>query len=68
MPVELRDNPAGQYNPALAEIRNLVAETGELRPLEVVYTPNWLEGLSVAVDWFDIEVTDAIGSIPAKQV
>ena len=32
----------------------------------MVYTPNWLEGLSVAIDYFDITVEDAIGSIPAQ--
>ena len=62
----IEDNPAGQYNLITGGNPNLVAETGETTTFGVVYTPNWLEGLSVAVDWFDIEVTDAIGSIPAQ--
>ena len=62
----IEDNPAGQYNLITGGNPNLVAETGETTTFGVVYTPNWLEGLSVAIDWFDIEVTDAIGSIPAQ--
>ena len=43
-----------------------MAETGETTTFGLVYTPNWLAGLSVAIDYFDITVEDAIGSIPAQ--
>jgi len=62
----IEDNPAGQYNLITGGNPNLIAETGETTTIGVVYTPNWLTGLSVAIDYFDIEVTDAIGSIPAQ--
>ena len=62
----IEDNPAGQYNLITGGNPNLVAETGETTTFGVVYTPNWLDGLSVAVDFFDITVEDAIGSIPAQ--
>ena len=64
----IEDNPAGQYNLITGGNPNLVAETGETTTFGVVATPNWLEGLSVAVDWFDIEVTDAIAVFLLKQV
>lgn len=62
----IEDNPAGQYNLITGGNPNLVAEQGETTTFGLVYTPNWLEGLSVAVDYFDITVEDAIGSIPAQ--
>ena len=62
----IEDNPAGQYNLITGGNPNLVAETGETTTFGVVYTPNWLDGLSVAIDVFDITVEDAIGSIPAQ--
>lgn len=62
----IEDNPAGQYNVITGGNPNLIAETGETTTIGVVYTPNWLEGLSVSVDYFDIEVEDAIGQIPAQ--
>jgi len=62
----IEDNPAGQYNVITGGNPNLVAETGETTTIGLVYTPNWLTGLSVSVDYFDIEVTDAIDTIPAQ--
>jgi outer membrane receptor protein involved in Fe transport len=62
----IEDNPAGQYNLITGGNPNLVAETGETFTFGVIYTPSFIENLSVAVDYFDIEVTDAIGSIPAQ--
>ena len=62
----VEDNPAGQYNSITGGNPNLVAETADTTTLGVVYTPNFVEGLSIAVDYFDIEVTEAIGTIPAQ--
>ncbi len=62
----IEDNPAGQYNLITGGNPNLIAETGETTTIGLVYTPNWVDGLSIAVDYFDIEVTDAIDSIPAQ--
>ena len=62
----IEDNPAGQYNIITGGNPNLVAETGDTTTFGVVYTPSFVEGLSIAIDYFDIEVTDAIGSIPAQ--
>jgi outer membrane receptor protein involved in Fe transport len=62
----IEDNPAGQYNLITGGNPNLVAETGDTTTLGIVFTPNFVEGLSISVDYFDIEVTNAIGSIPAQ--
>lgn len=62
----IEDNPAGQYNLITGGNPNLIAEEGETTTIGFVYTPNWAQGLSIAVDYFDIEVTDAIGEIPAQ--
>jgi len=43
-----------------------VSETGDTLTFGVIYTPSFIDNLTVAVDYFDIEVTDAIGSIPAQ--
>jgi len=41
-------------NPALME------ETAETFTIGAVYTPSWAENLSIAIDYYDIEITDAI--------
>ena len=44
------------------------AETSDTTTFGVVITPSMIEGLTVAIDYFDIEVTDAIGTIPAQSL
>ncbi len=39
---------------------NLQEETAETTTIGFVYTPSWANGLQIAVDWYDIEITDAI--------
>jgi iron complex outermembrane receptor protein len=57
---------AGQFNLITGGNPNLVAEEGETTTFGVVITPSMIENLSIAIDYFDIEVTDSIGSIPAQ--
>ena len=57
---------AGQFNLITGGNPNLVAEEGETTTFGVVITPSMIENLSIAIDYFDIEVTDAIGSVPAQ--
>ena len=57
---------AGQFNLITGGNPNLVAERGETTTFGVVITPSMIENLSIAIDYFDIEVTDAIGSVPAQ--
>ena len=57
---------AGQFNLITGGNPNLVAERGETTTFGVVITPSMIEDLSIAIDYFDIEVTDAIGTVPAQ--
>ena len=57
---------AGQFNLITGGNHNLVAEEGETTTFGVVITPSMIENLSIAIDYFDIEVTYAIGSVPAQ--
>jgi iron complex outermembrane receptor protein len=46
----------------------LVPETSESLTFGVVFTPSFLEGLTVSIDYFDIEITDAVGTAPSSEV
>lgn len=59
------DNPAGQFNLITGGNAELVAETATSLTLGVVYTPSYIPNLSIAIDYFDITVEDAISSVPA---
>lgn len=45
---------------------NLTPETADTTALGVVYRPSWLPGLSGSIDYYDIQITDAIGTINAQ--
>lgn len=45
---------------------NLGAEQARSKTLGLVYSPSWVEGLDVSLDWYNIEVTDAIGTRSAQ--
>jgi iron complex outermembrane receptor protein len=47
---------------------NLLPETSESLTFGIVLTPSFLEGLSVSIDYFDIEITDAVGTAPTSEV
>ncbi len=47
---------------------DLEPETAETLTFGVVFTPSFLENLTVTVDYYDIEITDAIGTAPTSEV
>jgi iron complex outermembrane recepter protein len=47
---------------------DLQAETAETVSVGIVLTPRWVDGLSLAVDWFKIDIDDAIASRSAQQI
>jgi len=57
---------AGQFNLITGGNPNLVAEESETTTFGVVITPSMIENLSIAIDYFDIEITDAIGVVPGQ--
>lgn len=59
------DNAAGQFNNVTGGNASLTPEVADTFTLGVVWEPEAVAGLSVSVDYFDIEIADAIGTVPA---
>ena len=59
------DNPAGQFNNVTGGNPELTPEIADTFTLGFVYEPTFADGLSVSIDYFDIEVEEAIDTIPA---
>ncbi|MEM7017312.1 MAG: TonB-dependent receptor [Pseudomonadota bacterium] len=47
---------------------NLEPETSESLTVGVVFTPSFIENLTLAIDYFDIEIEDAVGTAPTSEV
>ena len=58
-------SPADQYNILTGGNPNLIPEESESLTLGFVWTPAAVPGLTLTLDYFDIEITDGIGTIPA---
>ena len=56
-------NTAGQYNYLDGGNQELKPEKGDTTTVGFVYTPSYLKGLSISVDYFNIDITDRIGTI-----
>ncbi|MEO6376680.1 MAG: TonB-dependent receptor [Caulobacteraceae bacterium] len=73
-------NPGGVGNavvnyPTAAAVRtltkgnpNLTAEAGETTTFGVSYSPTFVRGLQVSVDYYKIDLKDAIGTLTAQQI
>jgi iron complex outermembrane recepter protein len=62
---DVLDSPAGQYNFLQDGDQNLKPETSDTFSYGIVFTPRFAPGLSVSVDYFDIEVEDLISTFGA---
>jgi iron complex outermembrane recepter protein len=67
--------PEGFTDPLTAQFaglsggnRDLKEETGRTFTLGAVIQPRWIEGLSLSVDYFDIEIEDAIQAVGARDI
>jgi iron complex outermembrane recepter protein len=47
---------------------NLKAEKGDTFTTGVIYQPSWLTGLSTSIDYYDIKITDTIGTLGGGQI
>ena len=56
-------NPAAQYNGLVGGNINLDPEVSDTWTVGVVIQPRFIPRLAVTIDWFDIEVRDAIAQI-----
>jgi outer membrane receptor protein involved in Fe transport len=43
-------------------------ETADTITVGAVYQPSWLDGFSISVDWYDIDLHDAIAPLTAQQI
>lgn len=57
------DSPANQYNTLVGGSTELSPEESDTYTIGFVFTPNFLEGLTLSVDYYDIKVEDAITNI-----
>jgi outer membrane receptor protein involved in Fe transport len=57
------DSPAAQYNQLIGGTTELVPEESDTYIGGFVWTPGFIEGLTVSLDYYDIKVTDAIEDI-----
>lgn len=60
----IQASPAGQYNNFGGGNTNLNPEKGQSQTVGFIFQP--IQNMSVSVDFFDIKVKDAIGTIPAQ--
>ncbi|MCB1692425.1 MAG: TonB-dependent receptor [Pseudomonadales bacterium] len=47
---------------------NLKPETSETTTVGLVFTPSFVENLTVSLDWYDIKIDDAVGTAPTSEV
>jgi outer membrane receptor protein involved in Fe transport len=57
------NSPAAQYNTLIGGDPTLLPEESDTVSFGVVWTPSFIEGLVVSLDWYDIDVQDAITNI-----
>lgn len=62
------DNPAGQYNALLGGNPDLRPEEADTTTIGFVFTPSFVPGLNVSIDWFNIELERAIAAPAASTV
>jgi iron complex outermembrane recepter protein len=61
-------NPAGQYLALLGGNTSLQPEEADTTTIGFVFTPSFVPGLNISVDWFNIDLTDAIAAPAAATV
>ncbi|HTW35984.1 MAG TPA: TonB-dependent receptor [Rhizomicrobium sp.] len=57
--------PSNQCNQLVGGNPNLRPEIGDTRTIGIVATPTFLDGFTATIDYFNIDVSQAISSIPA---
>jgi len=60
------DNPAGQLNAVTGGNPFLTPEVADTYTFGVVAQPSFIEGFSLSVDYYDISIDEAIGTIPPQ--
>lgn len=60
---QIFDNPAGHYNYMQGGNPQLRPETSETKSVGFVWRPHWDNDFDFSVDYFDIDVEDAVGIV-----
>jgi outer membrane receptor protein involved in Fe transport len=61
-------NPAGQYNNISGGNTNLSPEKSDTYSIGLLFSPEFIPNLDIAIDYFNIKVNDAISSIPEANI
>ena len=61
-------NPANQYNGQIGGNPNLDPETADTWTVGFVYQPSWLDGLQLSTDWYEIDISGAVGSLGTQRI
>ena len=64
----IADSPAGQFNDITGGNPDLAPETSTTISVGGVFTPAFVPGLAVSIDWYTIDVEDAISNISANTI
>jgi len=64
----LEPDPANQYNGQTGGNPNLKPETSDTYTVGFVWSPSFLPGANLTVDWFDIKVEDYISNVGANVI
>ena len=60
------DNPAGQLNAVTGGNPFLTPEVADTYTFGVVAQPSFMDGFSISVDYYDISIDEAIGTVPPQ--
>jgi outer membrane receptor protein involved in Fe transport len=66
VPANFQDNVASNRPGLSGGNPDLAPEEGRTTSFGFVWQPEFVEGLGVSLDWWEIELTDAIGSVSAQ--
>ncbi|MBL8551165.1 MAG: TonB-dependent receptor [Hyphomonadaceae bacterium] len=58
--------PAGQCGVEQGGNPNVLPEAADTKSLGITFTPTFISGLVISVDWWDIDLEDVIGVVPAN--
>ncbi|WP_298439338.1 TonB-dependent receptor [uncultured Ferrimonas sp.] len=64
----IADSPAGQYNSITGGNPDLDPEESDTVSFGISYSPEYIEGLAITLDYFDIEVDKAISNVSERYI
>ena len=68
IPVGFEDPLTARFAGVSGGNRNLLEETARTQTAGVVLQPRWMDGLAVSVDYFQIEIEDAISAVSSQNI